>query len=110
MTDACCFSVPAITSYDTSKVHFDLSTLNSLLMAARRRTAYPRATIRKILAGHSQKKIGRSVDTLVYLNYILFIDALMQNAERKAKESAETRIAARDLRKVTMTTLRKFKG
>ena len=74
------------------------------------RKTFPRATTRKILAGHSQKKIGRSVDALVYLNYTLFIDALMQNAERKAKESGETRIAARDLRKVTMTTLRKFKG
>jgi hypothetical protein len=34
----------------------------------------------------------------------------MENAERKAKESGETRIAARDIRKVTIGTLRKFKG
>ena len=77
---------------------------------ARSRKTYPRATVRKILAGHSQKKIGRSVDALVYLNYTLFIDALMLNAEWKAKESGEMRIAPRDIRKVTVTTLRKFKG
>ena len=78
-------------------------------MAPNKKT-YPRATVRKILAGHSQKRISKSVDALVMIKYNLFIDALLQEAESKAKKDGETKIAARDIRKVTMGTLRKFKG
>lgn len=35
---------------------------------------YPRATIRKTLKGHSQKRVGREVDALLYLNYVLFME------------------------------------
>lgn len=35
---------------------------------------YPRATLRKILKAHSRKNVGRGVDSLVYLDYVLFID------------------------------------
>ena len=78
---------------------------------------YPRATIRKILKGHSQKRVAREVDALMYLDYILFMEEygfrphqkslsltpyrLMKNAERKSKESGDKRIAARDIRRVT---------
>jgi hypothetical protein len=36
---------------------------------------YPRATLRKILAGHAQKKIGKQVETLIYLDYIVFMNS-----------------------------------
>jgi histone H3/H4 len=78
-------------------------------MAARRKT-FPSATVRKILAGHSNKKIGKSVDGLVYLNLTIFLKALMQDAEHKAREFGESKIAPRDIRKVTISTLRRFKG
>jgi hypothetical protein len=35
---------------------------------------YPRATLRKILKAHSRKNISRGVDSLVYLDYVLFIE------------------------------------
>ncbi|ETN44263.1 uncharacterized protein HMPREF1541_10814 [Cyphellophora europaea CBS 101466] len=71
---------------------------------------YPRATIRKALTGHSQKRLTRDVDALVYLEYVLFMEELMRNAERKAKAGGEKHIAARDIRMLTASTLRKFKG
>ena len=36
--------------------------------------SYPRATLRKILRAHSRKKVGKGVDSLVYLDYVLFIE------------------------------------
>ncbi|KAL6243970.1 hypothetical protein RBB50_008839 [Rhinocladiella similis] len=74
--------------------------------------SYPRATLRKIIKAHSRKNVSRGVDSLVYLNYVLFIEdsRLMQNATRKARNDGEKSIAAKDIRKVTMTTLRRFKG
>ncbi|ERF73983.1 hypothetical protein EPUS_03797 [Endocarpon pusillum Z07020] len=93
-----------------------------------RNRSYPRSTVKKIIKGHSEKKVGRNVDALVrtghrlkvaqslrspqqvYVDYVLFIQELMRNASRKARASGEKRIAARDIRKVTMSSLRKFKG
>ncbi|KAK5194088.1 hypothetical protein LTR92_006428 [Exophiala xenobiotica] len=72
--------------------------------------SYPRATLRKILEAHSRKKVGKGVDSLVYLDYVLFIEELMQNATRKARIDGEKTIAAKDIRKATMTSLRRFKG
>ncbi|KIV87085.1 hypothetical protein PV11_02655 [Exophiala sideris] len=74
------------------------------------KNGYPRPTLRKIVKGHSRKNVGKSVDSLVYLNYILFIEQLMDNATRKARRDGEKVVAAKDIRKVTMTTLRRFKG
>lgn len=34
---------------------------------------YPRATLRKAIKSHSQKRIARDVDALVYLNYVRFM-------------------------------------
>jgi hypothetical protein len=66
--------------------------------------------MRRILAGHSQKKIGKSVGPLVFISYARFVEDLMQQAQRKAKADGEARIAARDIRKVTLAVLRKYKG
>lgn len=81
---------------------------------------YPRATLRRIVKAHSRKNIGKGVDSLVFLNYILFIEEyanaliiwrlqltqyslrLMQNATNKARADGEKMIAAKDIRKVTM--------
>jgi histone H3/H4 len=35
---------------------------------------YPRAAVRKIVKAHSQKRVSRNVDALVYLDYVLFIE------------------------------------
>lgn len=81
-------------------------------MATANRRKPPLPTVKRILKGHSQRTVSRKVDALVYLDYILFMEELMKNAERKAKEGgdAKGKIQARDLRKVTLGTLRRFKG
>ncbi|KAK5072369.1 hypothetical protein LTR64_005162 [Lithohypha guttulata] len=73
------------------------------MVLSKSKRTYPRATIRKIIKAHCEKNVGRNVDALIYLDYILFVQRLMQNATRKAKEADEKRLQAKDIRKVTMT-------
>ena len=78
-------------------------------MASTKR-AYPQATLRKILKAHTNKTVSHHTDALIYLDYIIFMQKLMENATRKAKEAGEKRVQAKDIRKVTISTLRQFKG
>ncbi|RMZ75124.1 hypothetical protein DV737_g5458, partial [Chaetothyriales sp. CBS 132003] len=64
----------------------------------------------RIVKGHSEKTMTKGADALVYLDYVLFIQELMQHAERKSKENDEKTVPAREIRKATLTTLRKFRG
>ncbi|RMD43214.1 hypothetical protein DV735_g1971, partial [Chaetothyriales sp. CBS 134920] len=63
---------------------------------------YPRANVRKIVKGHSQKTVSKGADALIYLDYVLFIRELMQHAEQRSKESDEKSVHARDIRKATL--------
>ncbi|OAL36535.1 hypothetical protein AYO20_04151 [Fonsecaea nubica] len=63
---------------------------------------YSRPTLRKILKAHSRKRVATEVDPLVYLNYILFIEELMQTATRKALSDNNKNVTAKDIRKATM--------
>lgn len=78
-------------------------------MAASKKV-YPRATIRKIVKAHTEKTVARDVDALLYLDYILFMQRLMEIATKKAKEAGEKKLQAKDIRIATMMTLRQFKG
>jgi predicted RNA binding protein YcfA (HicA-like mRNA interferase family) len=51
----------------------DHTGITTLFMMASGKS-YPRATLRKILKAHSRKKVGKGVDSLVYLDYVLFIE------------------------------------
>jgi hypothetical protein len=35
---------------------------------------YPRAPLRKILKAHSRRTVGKSVDQLVFLSYVAFME------------------------------------
>ncbi len=52
----------------------DHSDTTTLFAMAPGKKSYPRATLRKILRAHSRKKVGKGVDSLVYLDYVLFIE------------------------------------
>jgi len=71
---------------------------------------YQRATLRKIVRAHSRKRVGRAIDPFIFVGYILFMEQLMSNATRKARIEGEKVVAAKDIRKVTLSTLRRFKG
>ncbi|OAG45062.1 hypothetical protein AYO21_00410 [Fonsecaea monophora] len=63
---------------------------------------YSRSTLRKILKAHSRKRVATEVDPLVYLNYILFMEELMQTATRKALSDNNKNVTAKDIRKATI--------
>ncbi|EXJ61074.1 hypothetical protein A1O7_05227 [Cladophialophora yegresii CBS 114405] len=67
--------------------------------------SYPRAKVRKIVKAHSRKHVGKTVDALVFLNFILFVEELLSNASHKARLNGERVTAAKDIRKVTMDDL-----
>lgn len=78
-------------------------------MAPSRRVP-PRTVLRKVLKAHSSKNIARNVQTLVYLNYVLFLRHLLTAATLRAKTAGERRVAAKHLRVMTTKSLRAFKG
>ncbi|CBX97050.1 hypothetical protein IAQ61_008004 [Plenodomus lingam] len=73
-------------------------------------TLYPRATLRKIIKAHANRSVSRNVDILIYLNYMLFMQELLNEATIKAKLNNERSLSARSIRRVSERTLRKYKG
>ncbi|PGH15486.1 hypothetical protein AJ80_05503 [Polytolypa hystricis UAMH7299] len=71
---------------------------------------YPRATVKRIVKAHSRRSISKNADILVFLDYMLFLQELMREASISSKKSGEKGISGKSVRKVTETTLRKFKG
>lgn len=90
--------------------HHDLSISHLTHTMAATKKAFPRATLRKILKAHTNKNISRDVDTLVYLDFVLFVQSLMTASVKRAKKAGEKRLAAKDIRMLTMKSLRAFKG
>lgn len=66
--------------------------------------------LRRILKAHSNKALARDVETIVYLDYILFVQNLLAAAIRCAKAAGERRVAAKHMRRLTAKSLREFKG
>ncbi|KAF2855204.1 hypothetical protein T440DRAFT_415409 [Plenodomus tracheiphilus IPT5] len=73
-------------------------------------TLYPRATLKKIIKAHANRPVSKNVDILIYLNYMLFMQELINEASIKSKINGERGISARSVRKVGEKTLRKYKG
>ncbi|KAH7348175.1 hypothetical protein BKA66DRAFT_477267 [Pyrenochaeta sp. MPI-SDFR-AT-0127] len=73
-------------------------------------TLYPRGTVKKIIKAHSNRQLSKNVDILIYLNYVLFMQELVNEAAIKSKQSGDRGISARSVRKVSERTLRKYKG
>ena len=108
------FALPAIHSKSRSLFILPRPELKTIALvhsmatttAKSKTKAYPRATLRKILKGHSRKNIGRTTDALVFLDYVLFMEELMKNATHKAQEDGDKKgkIAPKDIRKVTLVS------
>ncbi|KAJ4398809.1 hypothetical protein N0V91_009939 [Didymella pomorum] len=73
-------------------------------------TLYPRGTLKKIVKAHANRPLSKNVDILIYLNYILFMQELLQEAGIKAKQSGERGISAKSIRRVREGCLRRAKG
>ncbi|KAH4304409.1 hypothetical protein HBI01_075530 [Parastagonospora nodorum] len=75
-------------------------------------TLYPRGTVKKIVKAHANRPLSKNVDVLnlFFLNYVLFMQELINEASIKSKQSGERGISARSVKRVSETTLRKYKG
>ncbi|RYP53394.1 hypothetical protein DL768_001639 [Monosporascus sp. mg162] len=71
---------------------------------------YPRATVKKIVKAHSKCNVSKNVDVMMFLDYVLFMQALMKEAAIDSKQAGERGISAKSVKKVTPDTLSKFKG
>ncbi|KAI1269412.1 hypothetical protein F5Y18DRAFT_369825 [Xylariaceae sp. FL1019] len=71
---------------------------------------YPRATVKKIIKAHSKCNVSKSVDVMVFLDYVLFMQTLIKEAAIDSKQAGERNISAKSVRKVTPDALAKFKG
>ncbi|CEJ79904.1 hypothetical protein VHEMI00117 [[Torrubiella] hemipterigena] len=72
--------------------------------------AYPKSTVKKIIKAHSDLDLKKNADVTIFLDYVLFMEALIKEAAIHAKQSGERGLTARSVRKVTRDTLAKFKG
>ncbi|KAH6101477.1 hypothetical protein HBI65_053720 [Parastagonospora nodorum] len=73
-------------------------------------TLYPRGTVKKIVKAHANRPLSKNVDVLIFLNYVLFMQELINEASIKSKQSGERGISARSVKRVSETALRKYKG
>ncbi|KAG0635772.1 hypothetical protein HOY80DRAFT_980398 [Tuber brumale] len=81
---------------------------------------YPRSNLKRIVKAHSNLRISKNADIMIYLDYVLFMQQLIHEANVHARADASgtvtgagkkrAGITARDVRKVSQVTLRKFKG
>ncbi|KAL2351236.1 hypothetical protein BJ546DRAFT_889459 [Cryomyces antarcticus] len=73
-------------------------------------TLYPRSTVKRIIKAHSDRKLSKNVDVMIFLDYTLFLQDLIREASIRSKQAGERGVSARTIRKVTEASLRKFKG
>ncbi|RYN77212.1 hypothetical protein AA0120_g11617 [Alternaria tenuissima] len=73
-------------------------------------TLYPRGTVKKTVKAHSNRQMSKNVDILIYLNYALFMQELINEASIKSKQRDERALSARSVKRVSEDVLRKYKG
>ncbi|GFP52108.1 hypothetical protein TASIC1_0001026000 [Trichoderma asperellum] len=73
---------------------------------------YPRAHLRKIVKAHAGMKLSKNADVLhkIYLNYSLFMNALVKEAAIHARQSGERGFTPRNIMKALPDVLARFKG
>ncbi|CAD6590120.1 MAG: hypothetical protein ASARMPREDX12_004196 [Alectoria sarmentosa] len=69
----------------------------------------PRSTIKKIVKAHSSRSLSKNADVLIFLDYNLFVQDLMQSAWMHAKKGNRRRITADRIREATVKSLTRLK-
>merc|ERR1712137_915444 len=80
--------------------------LSPLRLAPMAPTLYPRGTVKKIVKAHSNRQVSKNVDILIYLNYALFMQELINEASIKSKQRGEKGVSARSVNRVSEDVLR----
>lgn len=73
------------------------------------KTLYPRSTIKKIVKAHSSRSLRKNTDLLIFLDYNLFVQDLIQEASMSAKKEKRKVITADSIREASERSLMKFK-
>ncbi|KAK1249886.1 hypothetical protein MKX08_009889 [Trichoderma sp. CBMAI-0020] len=74
------------------------------------RRPYPRARLRRIIKAHSGLKLSKNADVLIYLNYTMFMNALVREAAIHARQAGERSFTPRNIMKALPDVLARFKG
>ncbi|KAF8441234.1 hypothetical protein BGX38DRAFT_1272750 [Terfezia claveryi] len=69
---------------------------------------YPRSVVKRIVKAHTKRNTSKNLDVLLYLDYVLFLQKLMNEAGIEAKQAKEKAIVARHIRKVQTHVLQEF--
>ncbi|KAF8426683.1 hypothetical protein EV426DRAFT_702283 [Tirmania nivea] len=69
---------------------------------------YPRSVVKRIVKAHTKCNTSKNVDVLLYLDYVLFLQKLVNEAGIEAKQAREKTITARHIRKVQTHVLQEF--
>ncbi|CCX06508.1 hypothetical protein FPQ18DRAFT_273303 [Pyronema domesticum] len=73
------------------------------------RSPYPRSVVKRTIKAHTGLNVSKNVDILLYLDYVLFMQELMRQANVQARKRGSATISPADLKKVSRDTLQKFK-
>ncbi|CAG8448907.1 4768_t:CDS:2 [Scutellospora calospora] len=72
---------------------------------------FPRATLKKIIKSHYNKALTKNVDVMIYLDYILFLQRLAEEANAEASQGInEKKIEERHIVAALERILQEFQG
>ncbi|CCD31317.1 Inner kinetochore subunit wip1 [Schizosaccharomyces pombe] len=72
--------------------------------------SYPKARIRRFFRQHCQRSLESSALDLVYLDYCLFLQSLLKEANIEAAKTGERRVQPEHVRSIQRKILAQFKG
>ncbi|EJT71652.1 hypothetical protein GGTG_10907 [Gaeumannomyces tritici R3-111a-1] len=70
---------------------------------------YPRATVKRIIKAESDCNVSKDADVTVFVDYIRFLQTVVNEAVIESKRAGEKGITPRSVKKVTADSLAKFK-
>ncbi|KAL8365309.1 hypothetical protein RB595_004220 [Gaeumannomyces hyphopodioides] len=70
---------------------------------------YPRATVKRIIKAESDCNVSKDADVTVFVDYIRFLQTVVNEAAIESKRAGEKGITPRSVKKVTADSLAKFK-
>ncbi|CAG8543383.1 21980_t:CDS:2 [Cetraspora pellucida] len=72
---------------------------------------FPRATLKRIIKSHHNRTLTKNVDVMIYLDYVLFLQRLAEEANNEAKQDLnEKKIEERHVVAALERVLQEFQG
>ncbi|XP_072170630.1 centromere protein W-like [Diadema setosum] len=72
---------------------------------------FPRSKIRAVIKNrHSQLRLGKNTDILIFLNYMMFLRRLAIKANLAAQENRENAVTPIHIQRVAKEVLKEFRG